>query len=398
MPNYIFLDTSHGRFQLSAYPNESIESILRRFDIPISAVWTYTYDERTESERMISIRDIPEKHDNLIFAQITRNIDLQALIKPDSTYLRSRENPSTEWIFPDVTHGAFRKVLSEMSSEECIGYVQKVVDDFVARWLSKDLKMIVGVSGGGDSNVMLSCLMNSPHVVRKNIIPAMILSGLPDWDSQLDQALELCRKLSVDLEIITSEQAASLLGVTSLSDLQRAFRTFYPEIDLDFLGTWVIRKVLFKYANQKDINYIAIGANREDLLSEAIAQISIGRLPLPLPHRKIGLNTIVYPMWQVPKKIGDGAYPKYSLKNYENRGPGNTKGRSLFYYIAYKIADLAPGFDQTFLNGLSNLSTLNNDAFQSEDLIEDYTVVGLYSQEELEKWKQMLDSVSPIFK
>ncbi|MGI9099059.1 MAG: hypothetical protein ACR2H2_11335 [Solirubrobacteraceae bacterium] len=36
----------------------------------------------------------------------------------------------------------------------------------------------------------------------------------------------------------------------------------------------------------------------------------------------------VYPMCEVPKKIGDGAYPRRSLENYETRTPSVAAGRS----------------------------------------------------------------------
>jgi hypothetical protein len=117
---------------------------------------------------------------------------------------------------------------------------------------------------------------------------------------------------------------------------------------------------------------------------------------MPAPYRRIGETLFVYPMCQVPKKIGDGAYPERSLENYEQRTPSISAGRSVFYQLAYLIGDQLPGMDMTLLTGFSDLgarAAAEQDPIRYDERIGDYVAHDMATEEQSERWSRFLDEV-----
>lgn len=141
---------------------------------------------------------------------------------------------------------------------------------------------------------------------------------------------------------------------------------------------------------------MAIGANREDLLSEGFLRLARGLAPMPAPYRRIGNEVFVYPMCEVPKKIGDGAYPNWSLENYEQRDPSISSGRSAFYQLAYLIGDDLPGMDMTLLTGFNHLGTnvaAVEDPIAYDMELGDYVACNMGTEQQRERWSRFLDEV-----
>lgn len=395
----VILETNHGIFRLQGAEGETAEGILRRNGIPPSAVWTYLVVEDPSGPphtlpgrraQFTPMRTALSDFDQVdLHARASRNINLPSLAGFNKHFVRTTDEPSSEWVFPDAFEGAFQRVHTEMTADECLEFVRLSVAETLAAWPETcQKKIVVGTSGGGDSNVLLSTLQKTAFFAPEDLVPVMML-GIPDWDAGLENALKLCSSLGMQLEVIEEPTAAKLAGVSSISTCRDNFRDTYPDADLEFLGTWLLRKVLGNYAKAQHIDVVATGANREDLLAEGLARIARGRLPLPAPYRKIGAVQFVYPMYKVPKKIGDGAYPTLSYANYEARNPSFSRGRSVAYYLAYWIPDLAPGFDLDLVEGMNTLAALSH-AFSFVEEIDDYVLAGSYSQDQLNTWAEFL--------
>lgn len=398
----IYIHSSHGIFKFLGRKDETLGSALKRSGIPLSAVTTYLVVSQASkklSGSMLSFISASHplnetiKTGSRIVVQLARNISLPSLLTGGKTFLRKVDNPVAEWIFPDRDKGAFYKILSQLSSNDCLNIVSESVKEVLNKLPKNTSKrMVVGVSGGGDSNVLLSTLLKSGLVKKSDIFPVMML-GIPDWDRQKEQAKELCQNLALNLEIVEPEQVAKIVSVSSLSELIKRFKKHFSDADLEFLGTFLLRRVLSYYAKLHKAKYVAIGANREDLVSEGLARIGKGLLPLPAPFRKIGSVTFVYPMWKVPKKIGDGAFPRYSLVNYENRNPSYSEGRCLYYYITYALSEVCPGLDLTLLEGFSKLAAKEKKPIVKERTLNDFVCKDKFTAEQLKKWKDLFDLV-----
>jgi hypothetical protein len=396
----IRLETNHGTYTLDSAPGETVESVLRRHGVPVTAVFTYVTEPGYDGPASRQVRFIPvatrvddeSLEHQTVFLRVTRNIDLPGLLRFGAQQQRTTANPSTEWVFPDQERGAFKPTRAQLGPEECIDLVRSSVTDVLNAWPADlNRRLVVGTSGGGDSNVLLGALVDSAKIDIADIVPVMML-GIPDWDTQLDNARQLCASLGLRLNVVDAEAAARYAGVRSLTDLRAGFAQTFPDADLEFLGTWLLRKVLGGYAAQVGASAVAIGANREDVVAEALARVAIGELPLPVPFRPIGGTTFVYPMYRIPKKIGDGAFPTFSVENYEARAPSHSGGRTVFYYAAYLLADALPGMDVTLLDGLLRMAGRYRveDPFERDADLDDLVLRGAAHTDIAARWRAFL--------
>lgn len=399
----VCLYTNHGVFELWGDEKDTLGKVLKNAGVPLSAVFTYVVSETRLTSvssslsspilHFISVNELLRniaKENNRIIAHLSRNIALPSLLTNTISGIRQVKEPVTEWIFPDIKKGAFQKNLSQLSASECLEIVIECVKEVLKNWpRGEKRRMIIGVSGGGDSNVLLSALLKSRLVEMEDIFPVMML-GIPDQERLKKQAEEMCYNLGLKIEFVEPQKVAQIINVHSLQELFQQFTKEYPKVDLEFLGTFLIRQTLSFYAQLYKVKYVALGLNREDLLSESIVRICQGKLPLPMPFRKIGAITFVYPIWNVPKKIGDGAFPRFSLVNYENRDPSYSEGRCLYYYISYMLSEIAPGLDVSLLKGFSKLALMDKAPIRFDKELNDVLLKNGVTSSQLKKWKDFL--------
>lgn len=390
----ITLQTNHGDYVLASDSAETVGAQLREFGIPLTAVWTYQTAELGDGRR--HARFVPAsaggaEADGTI-ARVSRNINIPGLLGKETTSIREVEQASTEWTFPTADSGAYHRVHAHMSPEECLDFVRHSVQSVLASWPADAPKGVaVGTSGGGDSNALISAMVESDFFDSNAVRPVMML-GIPDWDTQEENARQLCGFLGVDLRVVEAAEAAELAGIRNIADARDRFRDSFPDADLEFLGTWLLRRVLFACAQQAGHSAVALGANREDIVAEHLSRLVRGLLPLPAPFRKIGDGLFVYPMWKVPKKIGDGIYPSFSLENYEARNPSFSPGRSIFYYLSYWLPELLPGFDLSLMEGMSRMAEKEN-SIVLDDFLQDYISAEGVDPKTHERWGTFLHAI-----
>jgi len=393
----IILETSHGKDYILAHPEETIAQALRKRGVPVSAVWTYTKPADGHAE-FISAESRMEQLSDQPYARISRNINTLGLTRPRASATGTESDDAvTEWAFPDPMEGAFSVTVRGLTQQECVAIVESEVDQVLKdhRDTFGECALTIGTSGGGDSNAMLSAIMASPHIEARNVHPVMML-GIPDWDTQLHNAQTVCENYGLTLNTVDVEDATRIAGVRSFSETRDAFFTRFPDADMEFLATWLLRRVLGGYAKSIGSSTVVIGSNREDILGDGLLRLAQGLPPLTVPFRKVGSTTFVYPLYNVPKKIGDGTHPKFSLENYEARYASHSAGRSVFYHLAYLLSDALPGLDRTYSSGFRKLAQsigVVDDQLTFDEAIGDYALKGSYTPEQLGRWKAFLTEV-----
>lgn len=395
MPRVI-LETQHGHQALTGTPDETVADVLRRAGIPLPAVWTYTTMRQGEAGSC-EVRFVPSsaRLDALssdVFARANRNVDLLGLSKLALNRKQDTANATTEWVFPGAGGGAYERTEAWLSRIDCVAIVQEAVSRVLDAWPADvSRRLVVGTSGGGDSNVLLTALARSDRVT---VVPIIVYG--PDMEVHVRNAQELCSELGCPLTVLHPDETAQLAGIRSVEDFFAAFERHYPDADIDFPWTWLLRRTLAAAAREQGTQAIAIGANREDLLSEGFLRLARGLPPMPAPYRRVGSEMFVYPMCEVPKKIGDGAYPCQSLDNYRQRRPSISPGRSAFYQLAYLLGEHLPGMDVTLLAGFNQLGTQSAD---EEDPIifdaglGDHIANRMNTDEQRTRWMKFLDEV-----
>jgi len=351
--------SAHGDRYLLARESDSIVDVCRKYGIPATQVSTYR--ESGSGELTLFVRPYAPIHEYLNGGTLViipnRNIDYYALLggsdivreKPDaSTWIRSRVSG------PDDAGGFVTEFLRPLEAMELVA--SQVKNALLSSGV-EDEPLVVGVSGGGDSNALLGAIVQSGLVSKENIRPVMML-GIPDWDEGQDRAAEICASHGLHLRIVSAAETARILGfVNTEEDWVTAFERQFPGDDLEVLGVYGVRKVLEAVAVEQGARRIVIGSNLEDCLSDVLYYVSAGMVPFPKPCGKMGRVEILYPLWLTPKSLIDGCYPKFSLQNYAARYPSRMHGRAYFYYLAQMIVDSYPGAGQDLLRGASLLAT-----------------------------------------
>lgn len=387
----IFFSTSHGLYQIQDKDSGCIEEVLKKSGIPFNSVSVYGCIDVVEDGALIPalkkpMSELAEFYKKIIIRP-DRNIDYETVVL-GKTIISTSENAITEYTF--LTQGGAEKIHKYFTESECCDYVARCVDQFFSDVeVDPARPIVVGVSGGGDSNAMLTALVRSNRVERSQIIPVMMM-GIPDWDAGLDRAKTQCDILGLDLTIVDSFQVNDLLGRSHDSpDWIGDFETTFPNSDLEVIGTLAVRLALSSVVRRTRAQAAITGLNLEDTLAECLLSTIRGERPLPFPVRELDDVSFWYPLYRCPKKIIDGCHPKMSLENYGNRYPSYMYWRASLYHLAQQIGCAQVGMEFHLLDGFKKLSDkLNRKPVHRFDL--GLSVAADVEDNHINKWKTFI--------
>lgn len=352
--------TSHGRQVLNSHPGERLIDTLNRHGVPWSALSIYTVVDGGDPEITPCLDRVVSDYNEVdkILLYFNRNVNPFKFAVNDFTAVESDgEGAATEYLYQDLVNETadVTTYLKKLNPEECREVIADRVNDTISRVIGQEAEtLVVGISGGGDSNAMLHglTLLDNSNVTIKPVI----LMGIPDWDSGVPRAKELCENYGLDLTVITEPEVRQLLGIEAGASLIDRFEREFQGDDFEFMGTLLIRLALTEYAKRLGASYIATGLNLEDVLCEAMYRTTSGLPAAGLPARRIGEVTLLYPLWLCPKRIIDGCFPKYSLANYDMRYPCFSLGRNLYYSMIYTLQSAYPGMCERLAEGFAKMS------------------------------------------
>mgnify|MGYP001565910924 CR=1 FL=1 len=352
--------TAHGDFEIPvAEPRLTIIEILKANGIPYHSVAMFRYSQATGSKRITGLYEAyADLHQGETIMLCTdRNIDYPALLNKPIEFVREAK-AITEYSFD--AHDEEDNTIShvELTPEDCMAFVTDKVSLFLKDDVNLDpnAKIVVGVSGGGDSNAILHALLGTGKIKKEQLVPVMIL-GIPDWDKGRPWAEAICDNLGIKLTVLSSKDINTLLKrKTTSDDWAYDFEKLFPDADLEMIGTHAVRIGLRHIALKEQAQAMITGLNLEDLLAEAMLNLMQGERPLPFPVRTIDEMDLWYPLYQCPKKIIDGCFPKYALENYNDRFPSKMYWRAACYYLAQMVHPTLPGIEYTLLEGFKKMA------------------------------------------
>ncbi|KMY85513.1 hypothetical protein BUMB_03387 [Candidatus Paraburkholderia calva] len=360
----VYVVTAHGRQPLEAVGDERLFEILDRYHVPWSAVSIYTVPtdggapqlRASLDKRLSELSDVSD-----ILLYFNRNVNpFMFNIAQFSTQNQAGEHASTEYFYQrlDNKRSVSDVFLKKMTEEECKDVIAQRVADVIRENLPPGSDLVVGVSGGGDSNALLHALSRLEAMKLK--IRPVIIKGIPDWDKGVPRAQELCSRYGLDLTIVEDVEVQKILGIGNYStSLITRFEREFAGDDFEFLGTLLVRLALIRHAEALDTPYICTGLNLEDVLCEALFRTTNGQGPAGIPVRSIGEYRLLFPLWLCPKRIIDGCFPEQSLDNYEARYPCFSLGRNLYYSIIYELQSRFPAFIEQLAHGYAEQSCRN---------------------------------------
>jgi tRNA(Ile)-lysidine synthase TilS/MesJ len=358
----VSLVTTHGRQQLVSEGGERLFDLLSRHGVPWSAVSIYMIPSDGGAPVLCPcidrrLDDFPEAQELLLY--FNRNVNpFNFSLGRFSTVAAEGAQEATEYFYQRMDNANSRSeaFLKKLSPEECKTIIADRVRECILDTVPPGTDLVVGVSGGGDSNAMLDALSRlGDHGLR---IHPVIIMGIPDWDKGVPRAQALCERYGLDLKVMDEKEVRGLLGIApdSMPLIDRFEREFKGD-DFEFLGTLLVRLALIKRAKELGTQYICTGLNLEDVLCEAMFRVSSGMVPAAFPKRVIGEMNLIFPLWMCPKRIIDGCFPKYSLDNYDARYPCFSLGRNLYYSVVYAMQSQFPGYPEQLARGFSEIGS-----------------------------------------
>lgn len=358
----VYIVTSHGRQPLSSDGDERLIELLNRHNVPWSAISIYVIPRSGGEPTLCPCLDLRlNEFENAseILLYFNRNVNpfIFSLNQFQTVDSADPTQQATEYFYQrlDNTNSTSEVFLKKLSPAECRSIVSERVTEMVSSAVPAGSDLVVGVSGGGDSNALLYGLSQLRD--HKLVVHPTIIKGIPDWDQGVPRAQKLCNSYGLKLTVLEEHEVKDLLGIPRNSaTLIDRFEQEFKGDDFEFLGTLLIRLALSKRARAMGTPFICTGLNLEDVLCENMFRISTGLKPASVPARTIGDMTLILPLWLCPKRIIDGCFPKFSLENYDARYPCFSLGRNLYYSIVYAMQSQFPGFPEQMARGLSELS------------------------------------------
>jgi hypothetical protein len=383
----LFFSTPHGNYPLQKWNlDQNLREICFQNQIPFQSVSFYG----KQQDELCLIVGLHQPLSNFavfyeeIFIKSDRNIDYNKIINK-KIQTKPCSNPVSEYVFSSET--GEEELHFELSQSECRRLVEEKVTHFLQNEITIDpsRKIILGLSGGGDSNTLVSSFLASNLVKKEQLIGVMML-GVPDWDLGAPRARSICDEHGIELKFVDSSMINQLLGRKDGRDWVEDFEKCFPYADFEGIGSHCLHLAFRHMAKQESAQAVVTGLNLEDILAECFLKTMQGKLPPPFPVRTVDHVSYWHPLYNIPKKVLDGCYPRFSLQNYNDRYPSRLLGRAIPYYISQFIHCLAPGIEFDFVNGFKELAKLNkNYGCYDPDL--GFSTLEPLSSEMREQWK-----------
>jgi len=357
--NSLTLITAHGTQSIPIIEGQRLIDSLVAAQIPWSALAFYT--KKVGDKKFRPYTGLQLKGDSLppsgeLYAFYQRNINpFQNRIGDMALAPAENGEPTSEFIYADPRIIGRTAVLKQLSAAECKASVASCVAKVLRENVTVGSKIVVGVSGGGDSNALLHAF--SQFDDYKIEVYPLILKGLPEWDSGVVRARELCKNYSLPLIEVDESEFRTMMGYKkSAVNFFDHFMKHFPEEDFEFFAIHLINSALVFKAKEIGAQFICKGSNLDDLLCDALYSLANKSPFRSLPvHPFRGVNSIS-PLWMVPKKIIDGCFPNYSIENYQERYPSFAPGRTLYYQMSYNILSYFPQMAELILQGSAHLA------------------------------------------
>jgi tRNA(Ile)-lysidine synthase TilS/MesJ len=299
------------------------------------------------------ISSISDKSD--IVLQCVRNTDLRHVLPQKSFYKRAKKpiGVISEYHFSDL---GCTETVHEINTDIARATVKERVCKFLDVYSTANL-IVVGISGGGDSNALAEALSDYSKSVRKSFLFYTIIFE-PLWpESAAMRAAELCRRYNLNHRVYRNKEIENLLKLRgALDNMYREYSTKFKDNTNHFFGTYLISLVGRRLCRDNNTNEYILGFNREDLLADLLYSLINGQKPLAFPVRKFGKINLLMPLWEIPKLLLDACYPEYSLANYEERSEDtSTYQRDIIYFLAHRVDSAYPNLGLSIMKGIQKI-------------------------------------------
>lgn len=359
--NYIdvkFKDKLGNIFILLGEINQTIKDFLYNNRIPSNAVVVKRNGEFVSE-------DIEIKEGDEIFIEMVRGYDL-SYFREIKTEIEEVENPIYTKRMLWFKEGQVTQRIKQFTKENFIKYFERVFLEGIKEenLIAEDDRVAFGFSGGKDS---LSFLLLFQKLKRQlpnfEIIPYTVADILTEDLPSFQYAKKLCQEFGLKQRIIQPNEIEKVFHLNKpIIDIAKTLVQGESKMYTIFMLHHVMRRMIEYTAEEYKINKIILGLNLEDVLSGLISAYTTGYLIAPLPARKIGNFTYIFPLWKLTKKEIH-LYVNLIAKPYSGQEPPGLwdlvpLDRGFYYAFSDYIQDIWPGIEYHLFTGFKRLSVL----------------------------------------
>jgi tRNA(Ile)-lysidine synthase TilS/MesJ len=335
--------------------NQTLSDVLRFHRLPANLFQGYIVQSGNPIPITLNIQLGDIEKESEIVLHCIRNLDL-TLVLPQRGAYEKFGSPVTNINQLVTDNVSCNEKILEIDEHAARSIVHYKVEQFMQEFSAANT-VIVGTSGGGDSNTLIGSLKNTSEKGNSKTYICFTLDFDPIFPTTGSaRASELCRKYGLEHFIFRSGD------IEKMFNMKAGFTDFYNEFNEkfgtnlgEFFGNYIVSLVARHLCKQYQTNEYCLGINREDVVYELLFSLINGYKPLSYPVREIGSIKLLMPLWEIPKKILDSCYPDYSIKNYEERRGSSTFQHNLLSYLAYSIEDIHANFGLSLIKGCHKL-------------------------------------------
>ncbi|MBO6635878.1 asparagine synthase-related protein [Parvibaculum sp.] len=364
---FLFIDRLGAIEELEYRLGDRVVDVLRRARIPAASVLV------TQGEAILADSQ-PIDPDSSYEARLIEGYDIGEIrARIHMSYPDPEGLPFIKRrLLPNITGDIGVEAIAT-NLESLAGYLIDVLVDTVTRFklLEAGDRLLVGLSGGVDSSSLLLALDDA----RPRLPPfELIAVTFEDFDSR-DQptykhADTLAKLLSIEHHIVPAELVERAFGLNKplrqiLPDLMA---TEYAPMAM-YIDHHTTRRALELFAEERDINKVALGLHVTDLLAGILNSLTTGYTVASLPMRRVGKIDYIYPLAFTSKRelhlyhqFKTGELARHSYPNAWELKPLD---RNLYYYLADTLQDYWPGLEN-FIFSSHNLKLRREQPVQTE--------------------------------
>ncbi len=283
---------------------------------------------------------------------LTRFTDLY-----DDLYRRSAP---TAYVWPRISFDADAHVLAsrvELTLDDLATEVeQRILEtclefDLLEPEPEADCGVLVGLSGGVDSTALLLALTaNADRLPAHRIVAATF----EDFDSQKSTVQARAKQLASDCGIphitVGADRAQNAFHLSCpLSEALTGLMETADAHKVMYIDHHTTRRVLEVVAVEEGLDRIALGLHVSDLVAGLLNSWFTGYDVAPVPRRRIGDLTYIYPLAFINKKQLHLYYRQrtggFATHAHPNAWELHPQDRNFYYYLADVMQQYWPGLE-----------------------------------------------------
>lgn len=354
-----FKDKAGNIFVLRAKIGQTIKNFLYKNRIPSNAVIV-------KKNGLFVTEDVKISKDDEIIIEMVRGYDLP-YFREIKTEIKQVESPIYTKRILWFEKGEVTQKVIQFSTAEFIDYFETIFLETIKekKLITEGDKIALGFSGGKDSLSLLLLLHRlKTKLPNFEIVAYTVADVLTEELPSFRYAKKLCQKFDLRQRVIQPKEIEKVFHLNNpvIKIAETLIKSESKQYTI-FILHHIMRRMIETTAwREFKITKIMLGLNLEDVLAGLLSAYTTGYLMAPLPIRKIGNFTYIFPLYRLTKKEIH-LYVNLTATPYSGQEPPFLwdlipLDRGFYYAFSDYIQDIWPGIEYHLFRGFEKFSNL----------------------------------------